>query len=185
MAWWHVVAQTVLMRLIDRAGKKAKPSDAEITGGAEPPREAEMSVTTITLERFAYSPVGVFGLLTLDDGWSCYTVERPWEGNRPSVSCIPEGTYPLRKRESPIVHRTSGGQFGYGWEVCEVPGRSLIMLHPGNTMEDVEGCISPGKNLGYVSGVWAVTNSRNTFEDLMHRLTMEEYKIRITSREIS
>ena len=48
----------------------------------------------VLLERFAYSPMGTFGVLTVDD-FECYTVERPWLDNKPRESCIPEGVYRL------------------------------------------------------------------------------------------
>lgn len=138
----------------------------------------------ITLRRFAYSPHGTFGILTIGE-WSCYTIERPWIRNVQRVSCIPEGTYPLRKRRSPVVERSTGGAFLEGWEVCDVPDRTFIMLHPGNTMTDLEGCIAPGRELGFIAGKWAVTDSRTTFAQMMTELgalpgTEHQIKISLT-----
>ena len=123
-----------------------------------------------TLTRFGYTPLGTFGRLELPDGWVCYTDERPWRDNVQRLSCIPEGTYTLRLRTSPIVTRITRGGFLSGWEVRDVPGRTYIMLHPANTMHDVEGCIGPGATLGYVDGRWAVTDSQATFRDMMARM---------------
>lgn len=123
----------------------------------------------VELERWGYTPVGVFGTLRIGR-WSCYTVERPWAGNRPNVSCIPEGVYPLRMRRSGVVTRSTGGEYQEGWEVCDVPGRSYIMLHPANTMDDLEGCIGPGEDIGVVGGKWSVTHSRAAFRELMDQL---------------
>lgn len=125
----------------------------------------------LTLERFAYSPVGTFGRLIVPNRFECFTVERPWLDNRARDSCIPEGRYPLRLRTSPIVERTSKGEFKQGWEVVDVPGRTLIMLHAGNTMDDLQGCIAPGDSLGWVAGRWAVMRSRETFKALMSALS--------------
>ncbi|MEN8821963.1 MAG: DUF5675 family protein [Abyssibacter sp.] len=111
------------------------------------------------LVRFAYTPHGVFGRLVLPD-FECFTVERPWEGNAPRVSCIPEGIYAL---EPSRFHR--GGYDCY--EVVGVPGRSMIKVHRGNTMHDLLGCIAPGQGLGYVRGCWAVTRSKVAFESFM------------------
>lgn len=47
---------------------------------------------SVTLERFAYSPFGTFGKLIYGDK-TFLTVERPWLGNKPYKSCIPEGVY--------------------------------------------------------------------------------------------
>jgi hypothetical protein len=75
------------------------------------------------LTRFAYLPDGTFGELVFPDGTSMFTVERPWKDNTPKESCIPDGIYQLGMRESPVVHRSSGGMFHEGWEVLDVEGR--------------------------------------------------------------
>lgn len=111
----------------------------------------------MTLTRFAYTPVGTFGRLYLPE-FQCYTVERPWLDNRVKESCIPEGRYRLMRAR---FHR--GGYDTY--EVIDVPGRSLIKFHIGNTMHDVLGCIALGRQLGYVDGTWAVMSSARTFHD--------------------
>ena len=118
----------------------------------------------VALERFAYTPMGTFGTLTVD-GFSCYTVERPWEYNEPFESCIPEGEYTLKRSE---YHR--GGYPTY--EVMDVPGRTLIKVHVANTMLDVYGCIGVGRALGYLNGMWAVKQSQMTFDRWME--TMDE-----------
>lgn len=126
----------------------------------------------IELERFAYSPHGTFGRLTVGDQ-SWFTVELPWEANKAKVSCIPEGVYTLTKRFSPVVKRSSGGEFEVGWEITNVPDRTFIMLHPGNTIDDLLGCISPGKSLGFLKNKWAVTASRNAFREMMSAMDAE------------
>lgn len=124
----------------------------------------------ITLTRFGYTPMGTFGRLELPSGAEIYTVERPWQSNRQRKSCIPEGRYDLRMRASGVVSRSTAGEFTEGWEVTDVPGRTYIMIHPGNTMDDLLGCIAPGLALGVVGGKWAVTQSRDAFRDVMREL---------------
>lgn len=113
----------------------------------------------VRVERFAYTPMGVFGEMILPE-FRCYTVERPWLDNKPSVSCVPEGTYNIKK-----------GFFNRGnysvYELLDVPGRSLIKIHIANTMDDVIGCIGVGKGLGYVDSKWAVTRSRMAHDEFM------------------
>lgn len=121
------------------------------------------------LTRFAYTPQGTFGRLAVA-GKEFYTVERPWLDNKSNVSCIPEGTYALKMRDSGVVTRSTGGAYSRGWEVTNVKGRSFIMIHPGNTLEDLQGCISPGKALGAVNGKWGVLSSRPAFDELMSLL---------------
>lgn len=143
------------------------------------------SDNTIVLERFAYSPDGTFGKMYVPGGFECYTVELPWKDNQPRVSCIPEGMYGLGKRYSPVVQRSSGGEFEVGWEVQNVPGRSLIMIHPGNWPSNFMGCIGTGKAYAVISGKNGVTSSRDTFRELMAELeTRKDWQILITQKRI-
>lgn len=126
---------------------------------------------TMRLIRFASHPdVGVFGELTLPTEEVLLTVERPWKGNKVGESCIPEGVYPLKKRRSGIVERTSGGKYKEGWEVYSVHGRTYIMVHPANVPGDLEGCIGPGLGMGCLYGQWSVTDSRDAFDKFMSAL---------------
>lgn len=131
------------------------------------------------LTRFAYTPYGTFGRIRVG-GKEFFTVERPWNNNESNVSCIPEGTYTLRMRDSGVVSRSTGGAYSRGWEVTNVKGRSFIMIHPGNTLDDLQGCIAPGKSLGVVGGKWAVSASRQAFDELMKTLAgQSEWKLAI------
>ena len=84
-----------------------------------------------------------------------YTVERPWLDNKPFESCIPTGTYDLE-----WITRPSGKP---AIQVMDVPGRTHILLHPGNDVQDVVGCIAPGM-LPYQDGVY---QSRKAMEFLL------------------
>lgn len=116
----------------------------------------------VTLERFAYTPWGVFGRIVYGD-FRAFTVERPWVNNKARESCIPDGEYQLKWYDSP--------KFGPTWAligetVSLFPeagkARSAILIHAGNTMDDLLGCIALGSTLGTVSGKWAVLNSVKT-----------------------
>lgn len=86
---------------------------------------------------------GTFGLLTLP-GYTLHTCEDDWKDNQPSESCIPAGTYRL--------HRTIYQRHGYEtFEVTGVPGRSRILVHPGNTEEDTQGCVLVGLRRGLLA----------------------------------
>ena len=122
------------------------------------------------LTRYGYTPMGTFGEIELPNGARLQTVELPWRGNEQSVSCIPSGTYALRKRLSGVVKRSSGGKYSQGWEVTSVPGRTYIMVHVANTIDDLEGCIGVGAALGFVAGKWAVTSSAVAFDEFMDAL---------------
>lgn len=125
----------------------------------------------------------------LFDGLERFAIERRWNDNTPydasnpeQTSCIPEGVYQLNWRRSGVVERSTGGEFLWGWEVANVPRRSFIMIHPGNTVRDVVGCIAPGNAIGSVHSSVAVLNSRAVFREFMARVTPDrEWVINITT----
>jgi hypothetical protein len=117
---------------------------------------------------------GTFGTIELPSGRKLYTVEPPWVGNKQSVSCIPEGVYKLRLRDSGVVNRSSGGEFKAGWEIVDVPNRTFIMLHPGNWPHNFEGCIGCGLSYLLLSGRLGVSSSRDAFRILMSELPVDE-----------
>lgn len=131
-----------------------------------------MMSNVIQLTRFAYLPDGTYGEMVFPNGEKFFTVERSWEGNKPNVSCIPDGTYRLGMRASSVVKRSSGGRHDEGWEVMDVPGRSYIMIHPGNWPKNFQGCIGVGRGMSIMkdsSGnlVHSVTSSRDAFMRMM------------------
>lgn len=66
------------------------------------------------------------------EGLSIETLERPWDGNKVNVSCIPEGLY--------RVHRDKTGRHTW-FRVEEVEGRTFIEIHEGYKIEHSNGCI--------------------------------------------
>lgn len=116
----------------------------------------------IRLRRWAHTPHGVFGTMTFGD-FSCFTVERPWVNNQPRVSCIPDGMYSAIWHNSPRFGRTIA-IVGGSVSLSPSPNhqRSAILIHQGNTMDELLGCIAVGDSLGMVNGRWAVLNSVRT-----------------------
>ena len=106
----------------------------------------------LVLERFAYSPESTEGRLLSFDGERykqiCWTLERPWLGNLPNVSCIPDDVY----RVEPYT-RANGDRslVVLGNSCCAGPDdldqdhtRWGILFHTGNAVHDSQGCILPG-----------------------------------------
>ena len=89
------------------------------------------------LVRTDLTPDGTFGRLLVPDHSVLCTCEDDWQANTPGDSCIPAGRYVL---ERTIYHKHGFPTF----EVTGVPGRSRILIHPGNTEEDTAGCILVG-----------------------------------------
>lgn len=129
---------------------------------------------TLTLQRTSYTADGVFGELRLP-GYTLQTVEDDWKDNQKGESCIPPGTYVLKRT---IYHKHGYETF----EVTNVPGRERILIHPANTEEDVEGCIGVGLRRG---SLWvrdeddpahplvskrAVVNSKQAFQLFMEAM---------------
>ena len=117
---------------------------------------------TINLIRICRNDEGTYGVLVIDNMPFCLTFELPWKGNMQDISCIPEGVYLCRRTNSPSK--------GEVYEVLDVPGRTDILFHTGNTSDDTEGCILLGQYFGRVKGKWGVLNSRTTLYNFMERL---------------
>jgi hypothetical protein len=141
----------------------------------------------LTLNRFAATSHGVFGVLSLPTGQEYYTCEEEQQGNKPRISCIPAGLYTCQR-----------SHFNHGnyecFEVLNVPGRSLIKLHKGNTEEDVEGCIVLGLDIGVlkvededlkrVVRKFAVKASGVAFGAFMARMSgVNQFALKITDPE--
>jgi hypothetical protein len=100
-----------------------------------------------------------------------FTVERPWLGNKPNISCIPDGNYTVKRVDSP--------KFGKNmWEVSKVRNRTHILIHVANYTCDVEGCI--GLGTGVFNDIRGVSNSKaavKVFYDTTKEL--EEFELTI------
>lgn len=93
--------------------------------------------------------------------FSCASLELPWQGNLPNVSCIPAGNYLVSKKHSP--------KFGVGtFSVNNVPGRNHILIHAGNYTRDIEGCILLGQKFADIDNdkITDITDSRITVDKL-------------------
>lgn len=83
-----------------------------------------------------YYTSAVNGILLIEGVVLCKTIELPWRENQPRISCIPEGQYLLRKRQS--------ARFKAHFEVMGVQGRKYILIHPANdAAAELRGCIAP------------------------------------------
>jgi hypothetical protein len=122
------------------------------------------------LVRTETSDKGTFGKLFVDSRVMFYTCELPWNDNQRKVSCIPVGTYKAKLRNSP--------KYNDHWHLQDVPNRSMILIHHGNTIKDIEGCILVGLGRGEVDGLPAVTSSRRAME-LMRQVFPREFMLTI------
>jgi hypothetical protein len=106
---------------------------------------------------------GVFGVLLDEQDFPiCVTLEESWLNNQRNISCVPEGTYQVRKY--------SGTRYKEVWKLENVPNRSAILIHSGNTEYDTEGCILVGSKFGVLGDKRAILNSRAALTECRKRL---------------
>ncbi len=145
----------------------------------------------LDLPRFAFTPSETQGNIRIDN-WSCFTIERPWlrwdyPGGQPFESCIPDGTYDL----VPFIRLHSGARsfaivnpdLGVYFNDADRPiddqgqrhGRYLCLIHIGNYVNDVVGCIAPGKarTIDRLKNRLMVTSSAVTMTEILSRVGWE------------
>lgn len=106
----------------------------------------------LTLQRKWPRDGYIIGNLLVDGNKFCHTLEPPRHRSHP---CIPAGRYKVVVNYSPKYKKNMP-------RLLDVPGRSGILIHTGNTAADTLGCILVGENLV----VGKVLNSRATFNKL-------------------
>lgn len=115
------------------------------------------------LRREENEQFGTFGILSIQKRVFCVTLEPPDRLNVQQKSSIPAQQYICKQHESP--------RFGDTYLITSVPGRSLVLFHPGNVVEDTLGCIILGQHFGKLKAATAekraVLNSGKTFKDFM------------------
>jgi hypothetical protein len=117
-----------------------------------------------------HEPEATTGILVVNSEILGFTMERGWYGNQRNISCIPTGEYICKKHESPT--------FGRVYKVCDVFGRSNILFHAGNKVDDTQGCILLGDRLGYENDIRWIYNSKNTLNRLFSELNnVDEFKL--------
>jgi len=118
-------------------------------------------VEKVEVVRLEKGADGTFGVLRLDGRVFCVTLELPDRENETNISCIPAGSYRCRKVDSPT--------FGPPFEVADVPGRSHILFHAGNVVDDTKGCVLLGRYFGSLGTSRGVLQSKPTFKDFLDR----------------
>jgi len=126
----------------------------------------------VKLKRVAGDDNRSFGVIVKDNFPLCVTLEDPWKDNKVGLSCIPAGTYKVVRVHSP--------HFGSVWQVLDVPGRTHILIHKGNTAQDTEGCILAGSRFGRLSGRPAVLASGAAYAVLEANLP-DEFMLEVSA----
>lgn len=113
----------------------------------------------LTLQRIVETPHGTLGQFTLEDNTTLFSMERLSTGDH---SRIPAGLFEIR-----LDRYHKGGYPAY--EII-VPDRDRILIHAANLADELQGCIAPGKSLGYYLGKLAVLQSKAALAKLMESL---------------
>lgn len=98
------------------------------------------------------------------------TVERPWINNEPFISCFPPGLYICKVRYSE--------KHGHHWEITNIVGRTLCLIHIANFMTDLQGCVGVGLSHADIDkdGNLDVVSSRKAMEKL-RKILPDEFKL--------
>jgi hypothetical protein len=99
---------------------------------------------------------GTLGQLKINKVPFCSTIEPSARFNEVGESSIPAGQY-----ECGIY---SSAKYPNVYQVLNVPGRTHILFHKGNTEKDTNGCIILGSHFDKLQGIRAVMNSGKTFK---------------------
>jgi hypothetical protein len=91
----------------------------------------------LLLTRKTLTEHSTIGDLSVDGVFFGYSLELPWRDNQHDISCVPEGTYPVKMIDSGHWKRTVP-------HLLKVPGRDLIEIHIANYPKDIKGCIGVG-----------------------------------------
>jgi hypothetical protein len=119
----------------------------------------------LELTRFPSADVCIVGVLTVFDKnniplFSCSSLELRDLGNQKNISCIPLGVYNC----SYELHK----KFGVCFRIHSVAGRSGILIHVGNFLHEIRGCILVGSDASqqFNSRGYIVNSSRVTITRL-------------------
>ena len=107
------------------------------------------------LYRFTTGPNGTPGVLMCPGGLILHTLELPWRNNKKCISCIPKGTYNYK-----FLKKTGTGKFKNVYHVQSVKGRTGILIHNGNYLRQILGCVLVGKQTGYKNNEYTVWDSK-------------------------
>ena len=114
--------------------------------------------------------LGTFGALRINKELFCSTLEPSDRLNKTNVSSIPAQQYLCIPKVSP--------KFGEVYSVRNVPGRTNILFHVGNVVDDTLGCIMLGQ-LGKLDNDRALLKSRVTFSEFRKIIGNEAFHLTI------
>lgn len=145
----------------------------------------------LTLTRFISDYYRTLGSLIVGDRYFP-TIERPWiksdlhRGGLNSYSCVPPGTYkviPHNSARFPNTYALVNHDLDVYYQPGDIPagktGRTAILVHIGNRVQNVIGCIAVGKYHGMLYGEPSVLNSAVAMRELQSLLGRQSHTLTI------
>jgi hypothetical protein len=157
--------------------------DSQVSGNNTIPPDVgplDPSLPQVRIERYDSDPERIFGRVFWDGKPQLISYELPWLDNARNVSAIPEGRYICTRH---VTARYPESRRAY--VLADVPGRSGILFHSGNTARDTDGCILLGLASGklHVDGKMrdAVLSSRDAMERFHEFINNRRFELEIVS----
>lgn len=107
---------------------------------------------------------GKFQNWFLEDGFNLTKI--------PGKTRIPPGTYQIVKHTSGKFFEAHRKKWGHGFVpmLAGVPNYSFILIHPGNDVDDTEGCLLPGMSAHFSAGGFMVSYSTDAYLSLFAKI---------------
>ena len=148
---WLVKLLQAVLRVLERNEREYTPK-TQVEDRTALKKHTEVKGVNLLIIRDTFTKESTIGRLFINGESFCDTLENPYINNERNISCIPEGQYKVRIR----LPRESATRDYLHLLVQDVPNRSYILFHRGNTAKDTSGCILVGNGREHN----AVNNSR-------------------------
>lgn len=148
---WLVKLLQAVLRVLERNEREYTPK-TQVEDRTALKKHTEVKGVNLLIIRDTFTKESTIGRLFINGESFCDTLENPYINNERNISCIPEGQYKVRLR----LPRESATRDYLHLLVQDVPNRSYILFHRGNTAKDTSGCILVGNGREHN----AVNNSR-------------------------
>ena len=136
---WLVKLLQVVLRALRRS-ERGYTQKTQVKDRTAIKKPTEGKGVNLLIIRDTFTKESTIGKLFINGESFSDTLENPYINNERNISCIPEGQYKVRLR----LARESATRDYLHLLVQDVPNRSFILFHIGNTAKDTSGCILVG-----------------------------------------
>ena len=158
---WLVKLLQVVLKALKR-NERVYTQKTQVKDRTAIKKPTEDKGVNLLIIRDTFTKESTIGKLFINGESFCDTLENPYINNERNISCIHEGQYKVRLR----LPRESATRDYLHLLVQDVPNRSYILFHIGNTAADTSGCILVGNGREHD----AVNNSRLAMDLLIKEI---------------